>query len=120
MAGSMESAKQKTWFAPAGSNPKGTGSFAFGIMKCSATRVACSSHSLRRWRTPTPTLPQGGGRKSEALAAKGEDKGEVLPPPWGRVGVGVVDNPAMPQADRWDIFCRVVDNYGDVGVSWRL
>jgi uncharacterized repeat protein (TIGR03837 family) len=20
----------------------------------------------------------------------------------------------------WDIFCRVVDNYGDVGVSWRL
>src|SRR5258706_11395567 len=22
--------------------------------------------------------------------------------------------------DRWDIFCRVVDNYGDVGVSWRL
>jgi uncharacterized repeat protein (TIGR03837 family) len=23
-------------------------------------------------------------------------------------------------ADRWDIFCRVVDNYGDVGVSWRL
>jgi len=23
-------------------------------------------------------------------------------------------------ADRWDIFCRVVDNYGDVAVSWRL
>src|SRR6185436_12797780 len=22
--------------------------------------------------------------------------------------------------DRWDIFCRVVDNFGDVGVSWRL
>lgn len=21
---------------------------------------------------------------------------------------------------RWDIFCRVIDNYGDVGVSWRL
>ena len=21
---------------------------------------------------------------------------------------------------RWDIFCKVVDNYGDVGVSWRL
>ncbi|MGZ5033398.1 MAG: elongation factor P maturation arginine rhamnosyltransferase EarP [Usitatibacter sp.] len=21
---------------------------------------------------------------------------------------------------RWDIFCRVVDNFGDVGVSWRL
>jgi len=21
---------------------------------------------------------------------------------------------------RWDIFCRVIDNYGDVGVCWRL
>jgi uncharacterized repeat protein (TIGR03837 family) len=21
---------------------------------------------------------------------------------------------------RWDIFCKVVDNYGDIGVSWRL
>lgn len=26
----------------------------------------------------------------------------------------------MPSAERWDIFCRVVDNYGDVGVAWRL
>src|SRR5688572_19254830 len=26
----------------------------------------------------------------------------------------------LKMADRWDIFCRVVDNYGDVGVSWRL
>ena len=26
----------------------------------------------------------------------------------------------QPDAERWDIFCRVVDNYGDVGVSWRL
>jgi uncharacterized repeat protein (TIGR03837 family) len=24
------------------------------------------------------------------------------------------------EAERWDIFCRVVDHYGDVGVSWRL
>src|SRR5690349_15742030 len=23
-------------------------------------------------------------------------------------------------AERWDVFCRVVDNYGDVGFSWRL
>ncbi len=23
-------------------------------------------------------------------------------------------------ARRWDIFCRVVDNYGDAGVTWRL
>src|SRR5690606_2488281 len=21
---------------------------------------------------------------------------------------------------RWDIFCRVVDNFGDIGVCWRL
>ena len=26
----------------------------------------------------------------------------------------------MPAGERWDLFCRVVDNYGDVGVSWRL
>jgi uncharacterized repeat protein (TIGR03837 family) len=26
--------------------------------------------------------------------------------------------PAM--GSRWDIFCRVVDNYGDIGVCWRL
>ncbi len=26
----------------------------------------------------------------------------------------------MPPQERWDIFCRVVDNFGDVGVSWRL
>ena len=29
-------------------------------------------------------------------------------------------NYAMPTAPRWDIFCRVVDNYGDAGVAWRL
>src|SRR5947209_16966393 len=22
--------------------------------------------------------------------------------------------------ERWDLFCRVVDNFGDVGVAWRL
>ena len=21
---------------------------------------------------------------------------------------------------RWDLFCRVIDNYGDIGVAWRL
>ncbi len=26
----------------------------------------------------------------------------------------------MNSPRHWDIFCRVVDNYGDVGVSWRL
>ncbi|MGL4614475.1 MAG: elongation factor P maturation arginine rhamnosyltransferase EarP, partial [Shewanella sp.] len=23
-------------------------------------------------------------------------------------------------ASHWDIFCTVVDNYGDIGVTWRL
>jgi uncharacterized repeat protein (TIGR03837 family) len=31
-----------------------------------------------------------------------------------------VDNSAMHKAWRWDVFCRVVDNHGDVGVCWRL
>ena len=28
----------------------------------------------------------------------------------------------MPQhqPERWDIFCRVIDNHGDIGVCWRL
>ena len=26
----------------------------------------------------------------------------------------------MPPSLRWDIFCRVVDNFGDAGVCWRL
>ncbi|MBP9942189.1 MAG: elongation factor P maturation arginine rhamnosyltransferase EarP, partial [Comamonas sp.] len=26
---------------------------------------------------------------------------------------------SMP-AQRWDIFCQVIDNYGDIGVCWRL
>jgi uncharacterized repeat protein (TIGR03837 family) len=39
--------------------------------------------------------------------------------------VRIVDNPAMhPETTfpnlRWDIFCRVIDNFGDIGVSWRL
>jgi uncharacterized repeat protein (TIGR03837 family) len=26
----------------------------------------------------------------------------------------------MHLTNRWDIFCRVIDNYGDIGVCWRL
>ena len=30
-------------------------------------------------------------------------------------------SPSSPPATlRWDIFCHVVDNYGDIGVSWRI
>ncbi|MDB5979507.1 MAG: hypothetical protein JWQ69_522 [Pseudomonas sp.] len=31
--------------------------------------------------------------------------------------------PELPQMNshgRWDIFCTVVDNFGDIGVTWRL
>jgi uncharacterized repeat protein (TIGR03837 family) len=27
---------------------------------------------------------------------------------------------ALPPSLQWDVFCRVVDNFGDVGVCWRL
>jgi uncharacterized repeat protein (TIGR03837 family) len=27
---------------------------------------------------------------------------------------------ALPTTLNWDIFCRVIDNHGDLGVSWRL
>jgi hypothetical protein len=26
----------------------------------------------------------------------------------------------MRSITSWDLFCRVVDNYGDIGVCWRL
>jgi uncharacterized repeat protein (TIGR03837 family) len=36
----------------------------------------------------------------------------------------IVDNPDMVHLSdskkRWDIFCQVIDNYGDIGVCWRL
>jgi len=28
--------------------------------------------------------------------------------------------PAMRPPQRWDVFCRVIDNHGDIGVAWRL
>ena len=32
----------------------------------------------------------------------------------------IVDNPRVQSGKLWDIFCRVIDNYGDIGVCWRL
>lgn len=32
----------------------------------------------------------------------------------------IVDNPGMNRSLQWDIFCKVIDNHGDVGVCWRL
>lgn len=37
--------------------------------------------------------------------------------------VAIVDNPRMNSQTsplRWAIFCRVIDNFGDLGVCWRL
>ena len=34
--------------------------------------------------------------------------------------MGIVDNPQVKTGCTWDIFCRVIDNYGDIGVCWRL
>ena len=31
-----------------------------------------------------------------------------------------MDNPRVQSGKLWDIFCRVIDNYGDIGVCWRL
>jgi uncharacterized repeat protein (TIGR03837 family) len=28
--------------------------------------------------------------------------------------------PHMTKSQRWDIFCKVIDNFGDIGVCWRL
>ena len=39
-------------------------------------------------------------------------------------GVSAVVSAVVPQsrleADHWHIFCRVIDNFGDIGVCWRL
>ena len=26
----------------------------------------------------------------------------------------------MAQTTRWELFCKIVDNFGDIGVCWRL
>ena len=32
----------------------------------------------------------------------------------------IVDNPRVQSGKLWDIFCRVIDNFGDIGVCWRM
>lgn len=36
------------------------------------------------------------------------------------MGEATLPKATVPPSLRWDIFCRVVDNFGDAGVSWRL
>lgn len=38
---------------------------------------------------------------------------------WVSEPVSLMNQP-IKDALRWDIFCTVIDNYGDIGVSWRL
>jgi uncharacterized repeat protein (TIGR03837 family) len=37
-----------------------------------------------------------------------------------RVSFNASSSPSLPAVLSWDIFCRVIDNHGDLGVSWRL
>jgi uncharacterized repeat protein (TIGR03837 family) len=40
-----------------------------------------------------------------------------------RLEACIVDNPVMNrshEALQWDIFCKVIDNFGDIGICWRL
>ena len=70
---------------------------------CAAFRPAAARllRGLRR-----ALLPESAGRTGARRAARGR-RGRA-----GQVPLG--------SAMRADIFCRVVDNYGDIGVCWRL
>lgn len=42
---------------------------------------------------------------------------------WNNKSISSAELPVsaeQPNPQRWDIFCRVVDNFGDIGVCWRL
>lgn len=39
---------------------------------------------------------------------------------WAFEVIALGYRPMKPQGTRWDIFCAVVDNFGDIGVCWRL
>lgn len=49
---------------------------------------------------------------------------ESLCPQWIQTSSPVISASAVNSPDsstsRWDIFCRVVDNFGDIGVCWRI
>ena len=67
-----------------------------------------------------------------ALAAKcGVDRKPLCSPPAqslhlnGTIPVMSPASPAtatatLPAGLQWDVFCRVIDNHGDLGVAWRL
>ena len=39
----------------------------------------------------------------------------IVPAPWRPL-----HHNGFMTGKRWDVFCRVVDNFGDIGVCWRL
>lgn len=49
-----------------------------------------------------------------------DTNGYNLRMPTRRTSHGQPQNLDQPATWRWDIFCRVIDNHGDLGVCWRL
>jgi len=46
--------------------------------------------------------------------------GAYIVPALVQLGALLWSRPSMPHPLRWDIFCKVIDNWGDIGVCWRL
>src|SRR5574343_1615165 len=70
---------------------------------------------------------KGGNRQGMPIRIALADSGEVFGQTrTGRTGDGVFklehgrDVSMAPMQLHWDIFCRVIDNYGDIGICWRL
>lgn len=64
--------------------------------------------------------PAAGARRRQAKVAAGVASGwHRAEPPRPEAIASRLTN-LMPIPARWDIFCKVVDNFGDAGVSWRL
>ena len=59
-----------------------------------------TGYSLSAHETPYPVPVQGALRIIAAMPASSKD----------------APTPAL----LWDLFCRVIDNFGDIGVCWRL
>lgn len=72
-----------------------------------------------------PPMARSSGRSRAALSAGSTsprtDRPSLTPPRIQPAGIAIC---ALIDADTikrmWDLFCEVIDNYGDIGVSWRL
>ncbi len=70
---------------------------------------------------------EGGNRQGMPIRIALADSGEVFGQTrTGRTGDGIFElehgrDVSMASMQlHWDIFCRVIDNYGDIGICWRL